>query len=228
MVDQICTEVFKDRHGPISERIARFVMHPLPYLIEAPLSPLLGRCFVSRFVFSLAFWRHPTHARARLPPPPPLLTLLLFLFVVVDSGLETALGADGPAVEKLILALRALIGIAVYENSAELEPLFPEDFHGDLKTLLLQIIDARLADWRVGAQETQVSLPRFQGVDWRIDVKRASDNVSAMSVPAVLVTIDVEEKGGTRAVTFELTKQSLATMVDGMEKIKEQLGSLKQ
>lgn len=145
------------------------------------------------------------------------------------SGLETALSSPREPIERMIVALKRLIQIAVYENSAELEPLFPASFHGDLKDLLLSIFDARLGDWRIAAQETQVSLPRYQGVDWRIDVKRASENVSSMAVPGVLVTVDVADDGSpSRAVTFELTKQSLAGMVDGMEKIKEQLGSLKQ
>lgn len=81
--------------------------------------------------------------------------------------------------------------IALYENSASLQALFPADFHADLKTLILTIIHGHLAQWRSDAISSQCSLPKLKSLDWRIDVKRASEMISNMSVPTVLVQVSV-------------------------------------
>ena len=103
-----------------------------------------------------------------------------------------------------------------------------------MKTLVLTIIDARLPTWREQSLQSQCSLPKLVDIDWRIDVKRASDSISNMSLPTVLVQLKVEEspapankEASQRAVNFELNKQTLETMLDGLTKIKAQLSSLK-
>jgi hypothetical protein len=94
---------------------------------------------------------------------------------------------------QLFDSARRLIEVAVYENSSNLGPLFPNEFHKDLKTLILQIVTAHLPEWRETAINTSCSLPRLQDFDWRIDVKRASDTMSNMSVPTVLVQLEVSK-----------------------------------
>lgn len=59
-------------------------------------------------------------------------------------------------------------------------------------------------------------------------MKRASESLSTMSVPTVLVQLEVEEDSNTHSnIQFELNKQTLDTMLDGLEKIKAQLATLK-
>jgi hypothetical protein len=66
-----------------------------------------------------------------------------------------------------------------------------------------------------------------------VDVKRASESVSDMAVATVLVQLEVDnppqrtgEQLPHRKVTFELSKQALETLIDGLSKIKTQLNDL--
>lgn len=86
------------------------------------------------------------------------------------------------------------------------------------------------------------SLPRLQGFDWRIDVRSASDSVARMAVPSVIVQMDVQkqrmgkqnvgdekeggENGNSRVVTFELNRETLETMLDGLIFVRDQLASI--
>lgn len=84
-----------------------------------------------------------------------------------------------------------MLKIAVYENSSNLAALFPENFHKDLKGLILQIIEARLPQWRDTASSDLTFFPKLQEFDWRVDVKRASDASDSISVPTVIVQLKV-------------------------------------
>lgn len=131
--------------------------------------------------------------------------------------------------------------VALYENTSNLSALFPKGFHKDLQTLILQIIEANLPKWRQYCIQNQCSLPRLQSMDWRIDVKRASETISSISVPSVIVELKILDEDSVssstssnvnnnepqiKIVNFELNKQTLDTMVDGLTKIKQQLASL--
>ena len=70
-------------------------------------------------------------------------------------------------------------------------------------------------------------------VDWRGDVKTASDQVLRMQVPSVLVNLRVEDQPAAtdlvpsiRNVDFELSKEALQTMLDGLGRIRDQLSSV--
>ncbi|KAH3763204.1 hypothetical protein Pelo_4982 [Pelomyxa schiedti] len=82
------------------------------------------------------------------------------------------------------------------------------------------------------SQLLQPSLPKLRKFDWRIDVRSASDTMARMSVPCVLVQMEVEtpkthvtpanataaaaeQPDHNRVVTFELTKESLNAMLEG-------------
>ncbi len=97
-----------------------------------------------------------------------------------------------------------------------------------------------------------MSLPRLKSFDWRVDVKAASDLVPRMAAPSCLVQLTVAPAEGAEAdrdVLFEVNKvwprrharemigsltpdadiqETLATMLDGLGKIREQLESLVQ
>lgn len=135
----------------------------------------------------------------------------------------------------MIESVRKLVKIAVYENSASIDPLFPSNFHKDLKNLILQIINARLPQWKEDALRNQCSLPKLIDFDWRIDIKRASDTILEMKpTPTLLVQLKVDNVGSTidkeketESIDIELSKQTLEIMLDGLSKIKNQLASLK-
>lgn len=79
----------------------------------------------------------------------------------------------------------------------------------------------------------QISLPRLVETDWRVDVKTSSDRVARMSAPAVLVELTVQQPPEradimppTRHVAFEMNKETLDTMLDGLRRIRDQLASV--
>jgi COMM domain containing 9 len=89
------------------------------------------------------------------------------------------------------------------------------------------------------------SLPKLKSFDWRIDVQTGSNYVSEMSVPCVLVQMEVEKEQTSNhtpfsfsreinskkddqieTITFELSQASLATMLEGLGKIRDQLNAV--
>lgn len=139
-------------------------------------------------------------------------------------------------------ALTAVIQDALYRSSQvtevqHLAPCFPDETDGRLQKLLSQVgphasdatrarrapptrtpplpqlLLARLPLWRKASIGQTVSLPRLVDVDWRVDLKTASDAVSNMNVPSTVVALRVEEQPqhreevpGVRHVKFELSR----------------------
>ncbi|KAJ8249079.1 hypothetical protein GJAV_G00230960 [Gymnothorax javanicus] len=107
--------------------------------------------------------------------------------------------------------------------------LFPDTFHTSLKNLLTKILLEHSPTWRNNALSSQISLPQLVDMDWRVDMKTASDSVSRMAVPTCLVHMKVQDplaQGGgdpVSSVTVELSRETLDTMLDGLGRIRDQL-----
>ena len=140
-------------------------------------------------------------------------------------------------VEQLVAAVRGLVGYCIYEQVADKESvaqLFSAGFHANLKGLICKIVGARIAGWREASVATMVSPPKLVDFDWRVDQKRASNFLSRMSVPTVIVDMKIQKQPtslevmpGVDEIQFELSKEALRTMLDGLGKIRDQLGSIK-
>ncbi|KAM8968826.1 COMM domain-containing protein 9 [Sarcophilus harrisii] len=138
--------------------------------------------------------------------------------------------------DQLIRALHRLTRLAAYQDLStgeEILALFPENFHQNLKNLLTKIIMEHVPAWRKEAQANQISLPRLVDLDWRVDVKMASDSITRMAVPTCLLQMKIQEdaslcgdKPAISAVTMELSKETLDTMLDGLGRIRDQLSAV--
>ncbi|KAM8818789.1 COMM domain-containing protein 9 [Rhynchonycteris naso] len=138
--------------------------------------------------------------------------------------------------EQLLRALHRLTRLAAFRDLSSAEAilaLFPENFHQNLKHLLTKIILEHVSTWRTEAQKTLISLPRLVDLDWRVDIKTASDSISRMAVPTCLLQLKIQEDpslcGDTppvSAVTVELSKETLDTMLDGLGRIRDQLSAV--
>jgi len=91
----------------------------------------------------------------------------------------------------------------------------------------------RITVWRTQTVSSSVAPPRLADFDWRVDTKVSADVLSHMSIPTLLVNMNIQEqpttKGqmpGEKNVQFELDQDSLATLLDGLEKIKDQLAGI--
>lgn len=152
------------------------------------------------------------------------------------AGWRETLELSSEEVNDLCTGVAQLIHKCIYENvqdKAAVGAMFSDDFHGALKGLIAKIIVARVGGWREACLSNQVSPPKLVDFDWRVDQKRSSNFLSRMTVPSVIVEMKVQkqptQKGvmpGVEDIQFELSKEALGTMLDGLGKIRDQLGSL--
>lgn len=154
----------------------------------------------------------------------------------VIANVSATLGIKPVEANKLLGAAVNLVKLVLYEgysDAAAISSVFPENFHKNLKALLAEILANLGPEWRGQSLLQEVSLPRLIDFDWRVDVKTSSDSVTRMAVPTCLVQMKVQDQAtntehmpGTTNVNFELTKQTLDTMLDGLGKIRDQLSSV--
>ncbi|XP_022439332.1 COMM domain-containing protein 9 isoform X1 [Delphinapterus leucas] len=141
-----------------------------------------------------------------------------------------------PSVLQLLQALHRLTRLVVFRDLSSAEAvlaLFPENFHQNLKNLLTKIILEHASTWRAEAQTNQISLPRLVDLDWRVDIKTSSDSISRVAIPTCLLQMKIQEdpslcgeQPSVSAVTVELSKETLDTMLDGLGRIRDQLSAV--
>ena len=95
-----------------------------------------------------------------------------------------------------------------------------------------QILATQLPFWCEASVLRRPSLPQYIGIRWRVDMKAASEQFSRMSVPSVIVNLKVQRQPiaadntpSVQPIEFELRKEALNTMLDGLGRIRKQLGS---
>ncbi|XP_006642502.2 COMM domain-containing protein 9 [Lepisosteus oculatus] len=154
------------------------------------------------------------------------------------SLMETAassLSVTGEESQQLLRALHTLSRHVVLHGLASPEQIlgvFPDGFHPSLKNLLTKILLEQSPSWRSEALSNQIALPRLVDVDWRVDVKTASDTLNRMAVPTCLVQMKVQDdpslcgSDSLSTVTVELSKETLETMLDGLGRIRDQLSTV--
>jgi len=156
-----------------------------------------------------------------------------------ETQVATGFSISNAEANQLLSSIRTLIREALYTysppNPPDPQSLFPSGFHPNLLALLVQLLTARLPQWREASISTLCGLPRMTSLDWRIDIKSSSDTVHRMAVPTVLVGIQVQggvqgklgEEPPLKNVVFELNKETIATMIDGLKFVQGQLQSIK-
>jgi DNA-directed RNA polymerase subunit F len=115
------------------------------------------------------------------------------------------------------------------ENLTKLEMLFmrgqnlefPPDFHGNLKSLIetcLEELSAILV-----RESPQPSLPKYEGLDWRIDIRAGNSSVEkAAKMPKAVLELKIQGK----KEVVELSKERVQGLLDVLGKVKEQLDAL--
>jgi len=152
------------------------------------------------------------------------------------SWSESLQNASADDVNSLYTSIDQLIRDCLYLGVApdKVADVFPNDFHAQLKSLLSKVIGSHVAEWRESSMSNVISPAKLIDFDWRVDTKTSSNHLSRMAVPTVLVEMKLQENPtkvgimpGVKNVQFELSKEALATMLDGLTKIRDQLGSIK-
>ncbi|NXG44781.1 COMD9 protein, partial [Psilopogon haemacephalus] len=148
----------------------------------------------------------------------------------------SSLAVSPAEAEQLVPALHSLTRHIVYRGLVRAEDilaLFPETFHQNLKNLLTKIILENISAWKNEAQESQISLPRLVDMDWRVDIQTSSESISRMAVPTCLLQLKIQEDVAlcgnspvVSALTVELSKETLDTMLEGLGRIRDQLSAV--
>lgn len=96
-----------------------------------------------------------------------------------------------------------------------------------------QCISGKLDLWKEAAGANRVSYPRLVDVDWSMHVKRSSSQVRNMLVPTVVLSLQIENQADsvnvlpdTSIVPVECNYAALGTILEGLNKIKEQLNTM--
>ena len=99
--------------------------------------------------------------------------------------------------------------------------------------LLAKLIVRQAPAWKAIMSQQRIAWPRLLDMEWRVDMKTASQAVSRMSVPTVVLGLTVEEQPTdvnampqAQTVNFELSREALQTMLTGMKQIATQLDQL--
>lgn len=139
--------------------------------------------------------------------------------------------------EALYSALLECIQVSLLSGTVEsLAELFGEkgtEVDPKLRSLVGKIIESRLTSWKEASSMNRVSTAKLLDHDWALHIQRSSSQVTAMSIPSVIVQLKVQDQpwmigkvAMVNNVDFELSEESLNTMLDGLGKIKEQLSLL--
>lgn len=98
--------------------------------------------------------------------------------------------------------------------------------------LIKQVLGQQLGHWRDASVAGRPALPRLLDLNWRADATAATDVASAINVPSIIVNLKIQDQPRRRDempeeknVTFELRRDALQTMLDGLGRIRDQLSS---
>jgi len=149
------------------------------------------------------------------------------LFVATFSNTEvvgdiaSALQISEDEARQVVISIRSLIQKYLLEynptspTNIKLASFLPGDFQANLRDLIEKILLHHMGEWRDAAIATQPSLPKMISMDYRIDIKSASEAISRMSVPTVLIDLkvatpstNINEEPTPRNVIFELNKET--------------------
>lgn len=98
---------------------------------------------------------------------------------------------------------------------------FPADFHANLKSLIESCLD-ELSSILV-RESPQPSLPKYEGLDWRIDIRAGNSSVEkAAKMPKAVLELKIQGK----KEIIELSKERVQGLLDVLGKVKEQLDVL--
>lgn len=154
------------------------------------------------------------------------------------TTIAAGLGIKETEVLPILVAAKDIIARSLYSASAEVDyqkimDTCDSSLDDRLKKLIAKVVGSNLLEWKSIASKQLISWPRMVDMDWRVDVKSSSQQMSRMSVPTVILDLKVEgqpvmrgDMPRVKSVNFELSKESLGTLLDGMNKIKDQLGAL--
>lgn len=132
--------------------------------------------------------------------------------------------------ESLLKCIKVSLACGNLSNLGELFEVEAAAVDKKILKLIGQIINSHLQVWREASSLNRVSLPRLVDIDWALHLKTSSSSSQKLNIPTVLMQLSIEENCLNikemplmKKVDFELSKEALETVLDGLRKIKDQL-----
>ncbi|XP_072973549.1 uncharacterized protein [Typha angustifolia] len=132
---------------------------------------------------------------------------------------------DDSDLDPLLVCLRMLIHRCVYENISkdEIHKLFPQEVLPELQRLLTLLLQKFQHEWREDAVKDQVSLPHLKTMTWNVNENQ--DPSERAPVMCLKLQGNAESLSGEKEVKFQLTKDTLDTMLKSMYYIRDQISN---
>ncbi|XP_052180517.1 uncharacterized protein LOC127793817 [Diospyros lotus] len=126
--------------------------------------------------------------------------------------------------DPLLVCLRMLIRRCVYENinKEDIQKLFPSEVLPELQRLLTLLLQKFQREWQEDVQKDQVTLPRLKAMTWKVE-----NQETELTDPVAVINLKLQNDGESNAVDmdvkFQLSKDTLDTMLKSMYCIRDQL-----
>jgi COMM domain containing 9 len=132
-----------------------------------------------------------------------------------------------------LLCLKCVLGSGELNDLVELFQDYGTDVNPKLKQLIGQLISHKLEIWKDASISNRVSLPRYLDLDWTLNVQKSSSEVTHLNIPSLLLELSLEPTPQTtdgpssvEKISFELSREALETVLDGLGRIRDQLGAM--
>ncbi|KAA6386094.1 MAG: hypothetical protein EZS28_018375 [Streblomastix strix] len=93
-------------------------------------------------------------------------------------------------------------------------------------------MSVKVAQWLDYTIESQLSIPKFRGLEWKTNLKAdCNSSISDSFVPTAMVNLQVEnpiDSSKTDVIEFEMEKDTLNDILQGLGQIREQLQAIAQ
>ncbi|NP_001290733.1 COMM domain-containing protein 8 [Esox lucius] len=121
---------------------------------------------------------------------------------------------------ELLDSISSLFRVAVGKNMPDKEVLAVlADVGSGCGETVLTVLRARREEIRQALVErtNNVSSSTLQDFDWQIKLALSSDKISCLQTPLINLSLDVKENGALKAVSFEMNREELQTLIGSLE-----------
>mmetsp|Transcript_29375 Transcript_29375/g.37993 ORF Transcript_29375/g.37993 Transcript_29375/m.37993 type:complete len:205 (-) Transcript_29375:232-846(-) len=151
------------------------------------------------------------------------------------SHICTLLATDIENATEVCLGVLDVIGLALDAFPSEEQGWLGEEgnmLEEGIRKSVEKVLSARVPLWREACIAGRPGLPKFQGVSCSIQMGAASSQVTRLAQPHVAMALQVQDQEsheslmpGSQTINFELNRETLNTLLAGMNKIKDQLAA---
>lgn len=130
---------------------------------------------------------------------------------------------DRQQINQLTASLQSFIHHVIYHDcsdGAAIKALFSKGFDKKLEDLLCKIVINQISKWRKDMIENQVSMPKLISYEYSVE------NQASPLKPSYCKLSLQTSKSGDEKTHVMLDKETLATMIDSLAKIRDQISSV--